>query len=134
MLEAMSQSYSFAQSGLLFGCGWFLGEGVLAGGVSLGVFAWAAILVLVLRLAARLSSRLEVRYVPAERPHRGQRPLPAGAIDLDDVGLALAASLMRPLPSEAGIALLGAIAAGQLSLRLIGWWSRRLRPQAAPLV
>jgi hypothetical protein len=134
VLEAMSKSYSFAQSGLLFGCGWFLGEGVLAGGVSLGVFAWAAILVLVLRLAARLSSRLEVRYVPAERPHRGQRPLPAGAIDLDDVGLALAASLMRPLPSEAGIALLGAIAAGQLSLRLIGWWSRRLRPQAAPLV
>lgn len=135
ILEAMSQSYSFVQSGLLFGCGWFLGEGVLAGGVNLGVFAWAALLVLVLRLVARLSSRLEVRYVPAERPHRGQRPVPAGTIDLDDVGLALAASLMRTLPSEAGIALLGAVAAGQLCLRLIGWWSRRLRPKAAePLV
>lgn len=135
ILEAMSQSYSFAQSALLFGCGWFLGEGVLAGGVSLRVFAWAALLVVVLRLAARLSSRLEVRYVPAERPHRGQRPVPAGAIDLDDVGLALAASLMRILPAEAGIALLGAVAAGQLCLRLIGWWSRRLRPQTpAPVV
>lgn len=130
ILEAMSESYSFAQSALLFGCGWFLGEGVLAGGVNLGVFAWAALLVLALRLAARLSSRLEVRYVPAERPHRGQRPVPAGGIDLDDVGLALAASLTRILPAEAGIALLGAVAAGQLCLRLIGWWSRRLRPKA----
>lgn len=135
ILEAMSGSYGFAQSALLFGCGWFLGEGVLAGGVNLGVFAWAALLVLVLRLAARLSSRLEVRYVPAERPHRGQRPVPAGGIDLDDVGLALAASLMRILPAEAGIALLGAVAAGQLCLRLIGWWSRHLRPQTpAPVV
>ncbi len=61
--------------------------------------------------------------------------MPAGGIDLDDVGLALAASLMRILPAEAGIALLGAVAAGQLCLRLIGWWSRHLRPQApAPVV
>lgn len=131
ILGAVSESYRFAQSALLFGCGWFLGEGVLAGGVNLGVFAWAALLVLALRLAARLSSRLEVRYVPAERPHRGQRRVPAGGLDLDDVGLALAASLMRILPAEAGIALLGAVAAGQLCLRLIGWWSRLLRPQAA---
>ncbi|MCC7264015.1 MAG: hypothetical protein IT369_15995 [Candidatus Latescibacteria bacterium] len=135
ILETISQSYSFAQSGLLFGGGWFLGEALLAGGTNLGVFAWAALLVLVLRLAARLSSRLEVRYVPAERPHRGHRPVPAGALDLDDVGLALAASLLRILPSEAGIALMGAVAAGQLCLRLIGWWSRRWRPPApAPLL
>jgi hypothetical protein len=128
ILEAMSHSYSFAQSGLLFGCGWFLGEGLLGGGVNLGVFAWAAVLVLALRLAARLSGRLEVRYVPAEKPHRGQRPVPAGPIDLDDVGLALAAGLMRTLPAEAGIALLGAVATGQFCLRLVGWWVRRLRP------
>ncbi len=131
ILETMARSYSFAQSGLLFSCGWFLGEATLGGGTNLGVFAWAALLVLALRLAARLSSRLEVRYVPAERPHRGQRPVPAGALDLDDVGLALAVSLMRILPSEAGIALLGAVAAGQLCLRLVGWWSRGLGPRAA---
>ena len=135
ILRAVSRSYSFSQSALLFGCGWFLGEGALAGGVSLGVFAWAALLVVALRLAARLSSRLEVRYVPAERPHRGHRQQTAGTIDLDDVGLALAASLMRALPAEAGIALLGAVASGQLCLRLIGWWIRLLRPQQpAPVV
>jgi len=135
VLETVTRSYSFAQSGLLFGCGWFLGEGVLGGGANLGVFTWAALLVLALRLASRLSSRLEVRYVPADRPHRGHRQVPAGILDLDDVGLALAAGLLRTLPSEAGIALLGAVAAGQLCLRLVGWWSRRLRPQAAaPLV
>lgn len=129
ILAAISQSYSFAQSGLLFACGWFLGEALLAGGTNLGVFSWAALLVLVLRLLARLSSRLEVRYVPAERPHRGHRPVPAGALDLDDVGLALAAGLLRTLPSEAGIALLGAVAVGQLCLRLIAWWSRLWRPR-----
>lgn len=124
VLRAVEQGHDLVQIGLLFGCGWLLGMGLEEGEMSMGVFAWVLVLVVGLRLAARLGNRLSGQYQQTRGAARHASPRAAQLLELDDVGLALAASLMRALPLEAGTAVLGAVAAGQFGMRLIGWWGR----------
>jgi hypothetical protein len=104
----------------LFG-GVFVGVGVRSDGIDALSFGVILVLVLFMRPVARIVGRRMVLAGPLAERRRRQESLPSGLIEIDELGILLAAVLTRLLEPAAGV---GAMAALLLAQWLLGLASR----------
>lgn len=111
---------------------WLVGRSVRLGDFDLPMFAVVLLAVAFLRPALRLAAAHLVRRVTLRRGRRYPLPLTAELVELDELGLLLAAVLTRLLEPAAGASALAAALAGRLLLAgAARWWEHHEAVQAA---
>ena len=118
ILQVLQRGATFPRLLAPFLGGWLVGDGAITSGIDGGTFGLVLVLTLFLRPAARIAGR---RLVQAGLlAARGQRreSLSAGLVEIDELGILLAAVLTRLLGPATGAGAMAAVLAAQWLLRI----------------
>ena len=118
ILVAVERNHGLVQVGVFFVAGWMFGNGLARHQMDTGIFAWALVLLVLLRPLAMLGIARAAERIWGKRILKKRET--EGLLDLDDLALIVAMSLMSILPAAAGLALLGAVMVGRFGLRPAG--------------
>ena len=126
ILVVVERNHGLVQAGVYLVAGWILGSGLARHQVDMGVLAWVLVLVGLLRPLVRLGFLQAVERIGGKSSLKNLDT--GGLLDLDDLALIVAMSLISLLPAETGLALLGAVMAARFCLRPAGLLLQQFTP------